>query len=206
MRRYTRHLMVACTTALVLAAVAGTASANRLSISSTAFTLRSTSLTFGGGGLSIICEVSLAGSFHSRTIVKTRNLLIGYINRGEVIAGSCNAGSARILQETLPWHVLYLGFTGTLPNIRTLILSLRTTSFLISFLGTACLFGEGGTAETQAAGIASVNERGEITTLRSDETKVFPLVRRLSGIINCPTSGNLTGSFALTPTLTVRLI
>ena len=61
------------------------------------------------------CEVILNGTSHSNTIAKTANSLIGFITAGNV--NRCSRGSATILRETLPWHVQYASFTGTLPVI-----------------------------------------------------------------------------------------
>ena len=44
--------------------------------------------------------------------------LIGYIT--QAILRPCATGTASILRETLPWHVRYAGFSGSLPNITSL--------------------------------------------------------------------------------------
>jgi hypothetical protein len=66
----------------------------------------------------VSCPVTLEGSFHRSTIAKTLNLLVGYITRGLIgEALTCRGGTATIATETLPWHVQYMTFEGTLPMI-----------------------------------------------------------------------------------------
>lgn len=114
MKPYARLIAVASATVL-LAALVSTASAR--TFSTTSQTLRSTfrevkfNLPFGD----TICQVTLEGSLHSRTIAKVGGALIGYITRAEL--GPCSSFAFTILRETLPWHVRYVGFAGTLPNI-----------------------------------------------------------------------------------------
>jgi hypothetical protein len=115
-------LIAVVSAAILLAALVSTASAR--SFSSTSQTLRSTfsrvifELPFG----STPCQVTLEGSLHSRTIAKVVGSLIGYITRAEL--GPCSSGSYTILRETLPWHLQYRGFTGTLPNISSISASI----------------------------------------------------------------------------------
>ena len=68
------------------------------------------------------CQITLEGSFHSRTIAKVMGSLVGYITTARL--GPCASGSATILTETLPWHVRYLAFSGTLPNITDLVFNI----------------------------------------------------------------------------------
>jgi hypothetical protein len=60
------------------------------------------------------CDLTLEGSFHSRTFPKTPELLIGYLTR--VGTANCTL-TTTILTATLPWHVRYTGFSGALPDI-----------------------------------------------------------------------------------------
>lgn len=64
------------------------------------------------------CSLTLEGSLHARTFAKSIGSLIGYINEATITG--C-VFETRILRETLPWHVRYSGFTGRLPEIRTMI-------------------------------------------------------------------------------------
>jgi hypothetical protein len=103
-----------------LAILVSAATATRLSSSSQ--TLRATFARVSfTGAIPLECAVTLEGSLHARTIAKTVSALVGLITRATV--GVCPRGSATILQASLPWHVRYTSFTGTLPNIATI----RTT-------------------------------------------------------------------------------
>jgi len=112
------NLIAAVGTAALLSVCVSTAAAGHLSTSSR--TLRATfrevrlRLPFGVTN----CLVTLEGTLHSSTIAKVAGTLMGYITRA---AGpTCLSGSATILSETLPWHIQYESFTGTLPNILTI--------------------------------------------------------------------------------------
>jgi hypothetical protein len=64
------------------------------------------------------CPVTLEGSLHSAAVSKVSGALIGYITSAQVgQAVLCEGGTATALTETLPWHIRYDSFTGTLPNI-----------------------------------------------------------------------------------------
>ena len=109
----------------LLAASVSSASAGRLSFSATSASATWTTMTFSGGIGTVQCEVILNGTLHSRTMNKIRLSLMGYITAGNVTR--CARGGATILRETLPWHVRYESFGGTLPNIsgvRTLVVGL----------------------------------------------------------------------------------
>jgi len=135
---------LAAATAL-MAALTGSASARSFSVSNES--LRATwarvSFTDPIFGFSVVCPVTLEGSLHGRTIAKGTYNLIGYITRAAVgLPASCTGGEATILQESLPWHVRYEGFTGTLPDITTIRVLVARASFRVhsSSVGATCLF------------------------------------------------------------------
>src|SRR4029077_15971917 len=107
--------LVALASALILTGLVGSASANRLSQSSLQFKLSYTPLSiipsFGG---TVRCPVTVEGSYHATTITKTAGALIGYLT--SYVVGTCEAGRLRANTETLPAHIQYEGFTGSLPN------------------------------------------------------------------------------------------
>jgi hypothetical protein len=113
--RLCNPLLAVVTATAVFGTVVATASARQLEFSSQ--TLRATFREVRLSGLpgEVTCQVTLEGSLHSRTIAKALSTLIGYITRARL--GPCAVGTATILQEWLPWHLRYGGFTGTLPNI-----------------------------------------------------------------------------------------
>ena len=112
----TRYRLIVATigATLLLGALVTNASAERLSSSSSTFRMTFRELTFSGAFGVIRCEFTLEGSLHTRTMVKTPTLLIGYITAAS--AGACAAGAVTVLRETLPWHARYSSFSGTLPS------------------------------------------------------------------------------------------
>jgi len=151
------RLMVAVFGATVLlTALVGAASAGRLSTSSQRLRATWARLNFGGGAGTVECEVVAEGSFHERTISKTVETLSGFITSANITR--CSRGSATVLRESLPWHVRYASFTGTLPNITTIMARVFGVSFNIREpFGVTCL-------SRATASIAFNREAGGATT------------------------------------------
>ena len=148
---------------VLLGALVGSASATRLASSST--TLRSTfrEVTFSGAFGHIVCQVTLEGSLHSRTITKTVGSLIGYITAANL--GTCATGTATILRETLPWHAQYNSFTGTLPAITGITIRVIGAKFRVREPLLTCLATS--TTENPAIGTFSrETATGALTTGR----------------------------------------
>lgn len=143
MRPYRNSLLVALGAAMLLAALVGTASANNLSYSTRAFRTTWSSLEFSSEGLGTIrCAVTIEGSFHSATVRKVARALIGYITRAVVkrpcaggnawaLSGEANEVLGGTVRNTLPWHLAYSGFTGTLPNISEVNYVSPTVGFML---------------------------------------------------------------------------
>jgi hypothetical protein len=147
---------------LTIAALTATASAGRLSASSQTIRATWANVGFTGPFGTLECEVTLAGSLHTRTIAKTRGALIGFINRAE-LRTPCRRGAATMLRETLPWHVQYDSFAGTLPNITAIATRVIGASFQINE-GFICLART--TAATPAIGVFNREAGGRITNVR----------------------------------------
>lgn len=176
--------------ALLMALGVGSASANKLSYSNQAFRIAWTRLTFSesGGGFAISCPVTLEGSFHSSTLTKRANALVGQITRAVVNNAACTEGHAMILEATLPWHVTFQSYTGTLPSITGVRHYLIGAGFQIEpGLGIVCLART--TAAAPAAGDASREAGGNITSLATDSTLSIPVTGAL-----CPEEGIFSGS------------
>ena len=122
---------------VLLGALVSSASARNASVSNVS--LRSTfrAVTFEGAFGRIVCEVLLEGSLHNRTFAKRVGSLIGYIT--QAILRPCATGTATILRETLPWHVRYAGFSGTLPNITSITIHVINSSFRVREPFATCL-------------------------------------------------------------------
>lgn len=124
---------------MLLGVLASSASAGRLSSTEQRIRAAWRTMNFRVGFGTIECEVTLDVTFHARTITKTTFALIGYITSATV--RSCSRGGMTILTETLPWHVEYSGFVGTLPNILDIDTSVVGASLRLreSSVGATCL-------------------------------------------------------------------
>jgi len=171
MKRFTLLLAAAGAT-LLFGAVISAASARNFSISNQSISAMWSRVALTGPfGGSAACHFTLEGSFHSRTTAKVQGSLIGYVTRATL--GPCAAGTATILQESLPWHIRYSGFEGALPNIRSLIIHIvgesvriRTTEEIAcTFVTTAAQPGIGTTHRSTAT--HEITEAGISGRIRS---------------------------------------
>jgi len=135
MRTRSKLVLASLGATFLMALAIGTASARTFNISNQRFRATFANLEFTAGGSNTTCRVTLEGTLHETTIPKTIGILLGYITR--VQTGECAGFAVRILTETLPWHVRYSGFSGTLPNITLIIIHARA-----SFEVGPCLSGE----------------------------------------------------------------
>jgi|SRR5215218_2560648 len=155
MRTYTRLVIAALVATSAMAVFIGSASARNLSVSNQQFRTTYRSLEFRGS-LLVRCAVTLEGSFHTRTIAKVSGALIGYVTRANV-KRPCASGegfafngtetlNGVVLANTLPWHISYQGFAGTLPSIASVRLGLSGARFRIRdpIFGILCIATTGG--------------------------------------------------------------
>jgi hypothetical protein len=209
MHTRTKLLITTLTAAVVLAAAVGTATARRLETSNQFIRVVWNALKFnegGGGGPSVTCPVTLEGSFHSRTISKVSGQLIGYITRAALTRNGCvlagGAENIRILNgveeptNTLPWHVRYDSFEGTLPNIAGIRLQLIGAAFLLTAFGVSCLYKS--TEASPAFGNALLNAGHVVTDLKPREEKTIP---KFAGGALCPNTGRFSSAAASTVSL-----
>jgi hypothetical protein len=175
-----------------------TASANKLSTSNQLIRLvwpEESRLNFANsaGGLEVACAVTVEGSFHGRTIQKTSGLLVGYITRAIVgpIANcvKTNVTNVQVLTASLPWHLRYDSFTGTLPAIAGIRFQEVGNAILLTGFGQSCLYKS--TASSPAFAIANREAGGAITSLRAEEGSSIPL---FSGGGLCPATGAFSGT------------
>jgi hypothetical protein len=199
--RHTRILLTTLTATIILATNITTATAQRLSNSNQQMRVVWGSLELSNTITTNVvrCALTIEGSFHSRTIVKVRELLIGYITRAAVQNNQCTGGRATVLQEKLPWHLTYQSFRGTLPRIEEILLNLIRAGFLIEIPGV-----NNCSAVTSLAnpvrGITNLNTTtGQVTGLRLDERPTIPLTNAPGGFA----CGLGTGRFAGTGTMTL---
>jgi hypothetical protein len=200
MHNRAKLIMTALTAAVVLGALVGTATAQRFEITNTSIRATFPALRFlgtepFGGTLEITCPVTMEGTFHSRTIAKEFERLLGYITRAIVNQNSCAEGGltgVTILQERLPWHIRYESFTGTLPritriNLRLVLAAFRTRALIF---GIECLFQS--TAASPARGFVErdITTGQALNLVAATETSI----PRFEGPSSCPASGRFQGS------------
>jgi hypothetical protein len=177
--------------ALLLALAVASASAARLSVSETGFSIRWSAMTFGYGIEDVTCPVTLHGTFHSRTMRKVSGALVGSVNQATVANASCTGGRLTFLQATLPWHIRYHSFTGVLPIITGIKLSIIGVAIRLEVVEEFCLFVT--TAAEPFSLIMNVGRSGEVTSTRMDEASVIDLN---AGGFLCDFGGDMTISGA----------
>jgi hypothetical protein len=178
MRHHTKAtLTTLIATILLAAAVSGTATARVFSFSNWNFRVVWTSLEFTQRPLNFgtaLCSVTLEGSFHSQTMSKVEKALIGYVSRASVVNG-CVGGRVTINQESLPWHITYNGFRGTLPNITSIRVLLNNVAYEVKsnlLLRTCRVRLEAGHS---GKGEVLINAAGEATEDRPDPAVRIPV-------------------------------
>jgi len=181
MRTCSKLALAGIGTTLLMALAVGPASARNLSVSNQNLRATFNNLEFTVEGVSTTtCRVTLEGSLHTRTIVKSAGTLVGYVTR--IITGQCSNG-VTILTETLPWHVRYIGFSGRLPDIT--LISVRSRA---AFRVLSCLM-----SEDVEARISRDPVTGHVTLIQIPLQNVT-----LTGLF-CPESANFrslsNGSF-----------
>jgi hypothetical protein len=217
MRRF-KLLATGLVAVCALAVTTGAASARRFELSSQSFRIVWTIFRVGNEGAGepeIRCPITLEGTFHSRTFSKVANLQIGVVTRAiaSTTRPPCSfnngAEAFRLLEATVPWEVLYVSFTGTLPRIERIRLSIVGFAFLITFFTRSCLYQP--SAGAQALGDLSLStETGEVSRFRWDETR--PIPGRLENPFPiCPGTERLEGTGTVTvlnstTRITIRLV
>jgi hypothetical protein len=169
MRSRIKLIVTALAAAALLATATGAATANNLSASEGDIRSVLDDLTLESDLGNIICDVTLEGSFHSRTIRKAAGTLIGHITRAvSNLAGCTDTASGEpngsVNNESLPWNVRYTGFEGTLPEIERVFLVINNTGFRV--LGVPIL----GNCDYLANVPGFANTLAASTTLESEPT------------------------------------
>jgi hypothetical protein len=189
MRTRTKLLLAGLTAALAFGAFLSTSSANRLAFSGRTWRATFNKIQFIGFA-TVECHVTIEGSFHSRTISKVLEALVGYVSRLTVDETKCTGGSVRALTETLPWRISYGGFEGTLPIITGIDIRVIGAAFLVQVAGIApatCLY-----TSSTASPMKSIMNRNTATgvaeSLRIDESAGIPFTSGTSSFA-CGNSG-----------------
>lgn len=207
MARTAKVLTCALIAATVLATAVGTAGARRLGASEIFFLNHYRATSFTGGGFTVVCAVSLEGSWHSRTIEKVARSLVGYVTEVRVKRPCISGGEGWAMTaqegrtETLPWHILYERFIGALPNITGIEYTGDNAQYLVNAAGVNCLYAA--TSASPTKGIVNREEGGKATALRINEAVAIP---EKEGNAFCPSSGRFVGSGIVGTQITYREI
>lgn len=135
--RTAKTLVAVIGAVLALGIWASGASARNYSFSSQFIRIVFREAEFFGAFGNITCVLTVEGSFHARTLAKASNSLVGNLTNATL--GQCAEGRATVLRETLPWHVQYTSFFGTLPNINAISLTVLGFSARIQEPLASCL-------------------------------------------------------------------
>jgi hypothetical protein len=204
MRTSAKLTLAALAAALLLASAVSSASATRLSSSNQNLRLTFTSLEFVAPGVvTIRCQVTLEGSFHTRTIAKVARSLVGSVTKAAIKGETCANGSGATFNgaeryngtttpNTLPWHLTYESFSGTLPNITALqaLVSGFRTGATVSGLCT----GQYGSATDNITLAASREASGGLTGMSFVAgSSNLTLIRRDAGLV-CPATASMSGT------------
>ncbi len=115
-----RIMLAVTVTAVALLTVANAASARRIAVDDLDYDRIWTPMRFVAAGTTTTCNVTILGHFHSATFAKVIGSLIGLLDHAAV--GSCTEGaSATLLSESIPWHIRYRSFCGTLPFLTCIV-------------------------------------------------------------------------------------
>jgi hypothetical protein len=187
----------------------GAASANRISLSNRNIRAVWRELTFEAKETEIIpagpirCAVTMEGSFHAEQIIKVVGNLIGHITRA-IVGHPCGAaegqeyyfhnGTEAVLGEpptSLPWHIRYAGFTGTLPVMTSVIVEITGMRMTVNYGLNRCLEIYGSATETRKW-VFRVEAAGGVTSLEPITNPRHLIVQQGTSIL-CPELGRLSG-------------
>lgn len=161
-------------------------------------------VTFSGGEISILCEMTLNGTLNSAEAMEAvEGRPFGSVT--EVRITGCSGGTVeRAL--SLPWPLTYHSVEGTMPNeVRAVLFGIEGARFNVTaFFGlVVCLYGNG------EAGAARLNLRATeaewVYTSGTLESLAEVRLRLARGGEACPATAGLTGTFRLSPTQEVAV-
>jgi hypothetical protein len=168
---------------LLMSSLVATASARNLSISNQSIRATWSGLRFESKPEEptrmnqISCPVTLEGSLSSRTFVKVRETQIGVITRA-IANHPCEAGGNEYAihngtetvlrggapETSLPWAIFYEAFSGTLPVITRLTVSIQGIIMTVMYAFPGCLERYGSAIESRPW-VFTVEVGGSITGL-----------------------------------------
>jgi hypothetical protein len=201
MRLIKTAVVMALTAALVMALAAGASSARtRVEVSTTA-ALASGRLTFTpANNIRIICDVTLHITL-LRLIEKRLLEHAGAITAILTANPRSDLGGTTRCAPLSGMTVHYGAIGGSLPRIDSVTLFVRS-KFLIFLQDPFRTI----LAECLYEGLVGATGPNPISELTPSEGNQVPRIIRLRNDRNCPEEGELSGTFTVTPTVTVRLL
>lgn len=202
-----RRLAAALIAAVALsAAIAVSASARYLSVNSQTFrvTWASMILQNQDWSISVECNVTIEGTFNERILNKVRGLLIGHVTRAFI--GNCVGEENEIyalngierlegvtVGNTLPWHIQYVEFLGTLPTISSIRIAIVDASFLVrsASLFELCLYRSTTASPWRALMLLAPSGTGVVTSFLNIESA--PIPRAGGSVFSCPSTISPSG-------------
>ena len=121
-----RILRLAAILVALFLLAAGSASARNLSLDDRDIAMRWARLSFISSFeelISVSCTINMIGSFHASTFAKSAGSLVG-INALSQLPTNCAGGTATVPLASMPWHLTYDSFAGSLPSIAAVRLNL----------------------------------------------------------------------------------
>jgi hypothetical protein len=127
-------------------------------------------------------------------------------NRWIMLNGVDRLPGGETATNTLPWHIRYVTFQGTLPTITGIEVSIVDYAYLVEASGVSCLYKS--TAARPVRGILRLNGEGRVSSFRFNELFQIP---KFSGSFLCgPEIGFWGEAFVGTQTtwagISVRLV
>jgi hypothetical protein len=189
-----RLTRVSLTIMVTLTALASSASANRFEISNQGIRFTWAALRWSPQialGLELICPVTMEGTFHSRTMAKEFERLVGYITRAIVNRSACSftapVSGFAFQAESLPWHIRYDTFEGLLPATPRVMYRMVLVGFIVEVEGGVgnCLY-KSTVARPSRGWFERNTTTGQATNYAMSNSAKMP---RFSGSILCPESG-----------------
>jgi hypothetical protein len=211
-RTYRRIVVAPLVAALLFTAVAAeTAAARRIELTSPLIrAVWETGMRINAPG--VRCNVTLEGSFHEPFVIsKVSGALIGYITRARVEHTGCTGdfwflNGTEIAVQTLPWHIRYDSFEGSLPGITGIRLQIIGLSVYTRNGLNECLYSS--TTARPAYARLTINTSLKIREINPVGSSI-PLNTLISGLCEAQTGWEGVGSFTVlggTAQIGVRLI
>ncbi len=146
----------------------------------------------------VACDITRTITLH-RMIPKTVGVLAGLVTRVQV--SNCTNGTVRVLTESLPWHLQYNSFSGTLPNPGVINFRAVNLSWLVEQMSglIQCLYS--GTVL-----VGGVIRGGVMVEIRYGPEGLTLRLSRSLGILPCPETMELRGDLRMEPTPIIRLV